>query len=253
MNIQNRTKCLLQPSRLFPSIWSHANHKYLGTYHLLCQDNKNPWKFRSMKCNRDVRQILRNCYIKLLFLECKIQNWQRLRGKYQTKNLVELFYYISLVASVQISMFNRRYRTLDWKKIMNAIQSITLYYNVHSQRIHSSPCPVAKIWQDGRWLLQLLLGTPILDKNESAVADVIKACHTQVIYDTGRWEYSSHGYEMVYASAIFERLNKKELYLSSQRVYIYISIFHYTYLYVHVYLKQRAEFNSVLLWKIVLI
>lgn len=79
MNIQNRTKCLLQPSRLFPSIWSHANHKYLGTYHLLCQDNKNPWKFRSMKCNRDVRQILRNRYIKLLFLECKIQNWQRLR------------------------------------------------------------------------------------------------------------------------------------------------------------------------------
>lgn len=113
---------------------------------------------------------------------------------------------------------------------MNAIQSITFYYNVHSQRVHSSPCPVANIWQDGRWLLQLLLGTAILDKNESAVADVMKACHTQVIYDTGRWEYSSHGYEMAYASAIFERLNKKELYLSSQRVYIYFHISLYIFI-----------------------
>lgn len=42
-----------------------------------------------------------------------------------------------------------------------------------------------------------------INQNESAVVAVMKAYHTQVIYGTGRWEYSFHGYEMVYASAIF--------------------------------------------------
>lgn len=58
-------------------------------------------------------------------------------------------------------------------------------------------------------------------KNESAVVAVMNAYHTQIIYNAGRWEYSFNEYEMVYASDIFERLDK-ELYLCSQRVYIYI-------------------------------
>lgn len=73
----------------------------------------------------------------------------------------------------------------------------------------------------------------------------MNAYHIQVIYDAGRWEYSFDGYEMVYASAIFERLDK-ELHLFSQRIYIYISMLHDRYLYVHIYLKQVIEFNSII-------
>lgn len=98
---------VLQLSRLLPNIWNwttYANHKYLGKLH--------PWKFRFVKCNRDMRYTLRNCKIKLLFLKCvENKNWQKLRDKHQRNNLVELFCYLPLLGPIEISIFSRRHRS----------------------------------------------------------------------------------------------------------------------------------------------
>lgn len=93
--------------------------------------------------------------------------------------------------------------------------------------------------------MQLLFGIAILAKNKSAIAAIMKAYHTHIIDNTGRWEYSFHGYEMLYSSVISEKLSK-ELYSLNQRVCVCIYIhthMHialYVYLYVHIYLKPRT-------------
>lgn len=73
----------------------------------------------------------------------------------------------------------------------------------------------------------------------------MKAYHTQVIYDTGRWEYSFNGHAMVYVSAITERLNKKDSYLFSQSVHIYFHIALYVFIYACLFkTENRISFYN---------
>lgn len=143
MNIQNRTKCYnyqdcfqaFGERQLMPITNTWENIIYCArTMKML--ENSDPWNFLEMW---DIywETVKKNCYF---WNVEKIKTDKGWGVNTRQKNLVELFCYISLLAPVQVSIFNRRYRSLDSTTTTKSSAIYYFhYYNVHLQRVCTVP------------------------------------------------------------------------------------------------------------------